>query len=183
MNIAHQVPPLSQHTHIRNKNWKTKTCGIVGLCMISEYFDKKIPREQLLKLGLKLNFTYKNKEYSAYSPEFGWNNWGLVHLAEKFNFKGIVYDWSIDNDHCKKLNKKPAFQKLKNYLKKYPILASIYLNFNPKKGGHLVVITGISGTKISYNDPDSKIKKQIPKSVPIKKFLTGWKKRIIIIHP
>ncbi len=167
MKIFHKVPKYSQHLHIKNKDWKTKTCGIAGLCMILEYFDKKIPAEMLLNQGLKIK---------AYLPGIGWKHKGIVKLAKKFRLNGKNFDWA-------KLNTKTAFLKLKNYLKKYPILASIHLNFNPKNGGHLVVITGISETKIFYNDPDSKTEKQISKSIPIKKFLTGWKKRIIVIYP
>ena len=181
MKNAYSMPVFSQHLHIKSKKWRKKSCGIICLAMILKNLGNYIPPEKLLKLGLKFNFTYKNKRYSAYSPKIGWNQWGLAHIAEKFNFKGIVYDWSINNDHCKKLNKKEAFKKLVKLLKKQPLIASIKRPRN-QDASHLIVLTKMQDNKILYNDPDSKTKKGIYKTISAEKFIRSWTKRVIAIH-
>lgn len=165
MNIRHQVPAYSQHFHLKDKKWRKKSCGIVSLAMLLEYSGKKTNPDDLLKLGLKIG---------AYLPGIGWRHRGLVELAKKYGDRGKNFDWAG-------LDLKIAVHQLKIHLKKYPLLASIYNAFNPKRGGHLIVLVGMEKNKIFYHDPDAK--KNIRKSVSMKKFLKGWKKRIIVIHP
>lgn len=166
MNVQHQVPTYSQHLHLKDKKWRKKSCGIVSLAMLLEYSGKKTNPDDLLKLGLKID---------AYLPGIGWKHRGLVELSKKYGARGKNFDWAG-------LDLKIAFNQLKIHLKKHPLLASIYNAFNPKRGGHLIVLVGMEKDKIFYHDPDARSKNKIKKSVSLKKFLAGWKKRIILIY-
>ncbi|MDP3729423.1 MAG: cysteine peptidase family C39 domain-containing protein [bacterium] len=179
--ILHVTPHFSQHLHIKDKDWKQKSCGIVCLAMILNYFGKNIPPEKLLEIGLNFKFSYKGSEYFAHTPSFNWIHWGLARIAKKFGFQGIVYDWSVNNEVCKKLNKKAAFDKLTKLLEKYPLMASLNKTFSGKGKGHLIVLTGIDKNRIFYNDPDYKIKKHSCKNISKTKFLKHWTKRTIVV--
>ncbi|TSC96611.1 MAG: Uncharacterized protein Athens071426_172 [Parcubacteria group bacterium Athens0714_26] len=165
--IKHKVPHASQHLHIKIKKWRSKACGIVCLAMLFEYFGKKISPNEILKKGLKLN---------GYLENIGWRHKVLVEIAKHYDFMGKNLDWS-------EIDAKIAFRKTLIYLNKYPIMVSIHNSFNPSRGGHLVVLTKFNGKKVFYNDPDSYNVKNLAQSITLKKFLDGWKKRIIIIYP
>ena len=164
MKVRHLVPIYSQHLHIKDPKWRKKSCGIVSLAMLLEYSGRKTKPDDLLRLGLKID---------AYLPGIGWKHHGLVELAEKYGAKGENFDWA-------KLDLSIAVRQLKIHLKKYPVLTSIYNSFNPKRGGHLIVLVGMEKNKIFYHDPNAKKKSR--RAVSLKKFLTGWKKRIIVIN-
>jgi len=177
----HKTHPLSQYLHIKNKKWRKRSCGIICLAMLLGYFNKKRSPDRLLKTGLKLTFFYKRKKYLAYAPAFGWTHWGLVRLAKKSNLNGAVYDWSTDNDWCKKSSKKTAFNKVIDLLKKQPVIVSMRKTFN-KKGAHLVVLTGYDNKKIFYNDPDHKLQSYSGSHISKTNFLRNWTKRAIVIY-
>ncbi len=63
--IKHKVPAISQHLHIKDKNWRKKSCGIASLAMLLHYFNKKISPDKLLDIGLEIN---------AYIPAIGWGH-------------------------------------------------------------------------------------------------------------
>lgn len=165
--IRHQVPSYSQHIRITNKNWRKKSCGVVSLAMLISHFNGSAIPDQLLESGIGGN---------AYLPEIGWKHRGLVELAQKHGFNGANFDWAP-------LENEAAFQNLLHALADKPILASVYRNFRPKEGGHLVVITGFDSNKIFYNDPDAPHEALVPQTISKEDFLAGWKKRVIIINP
>lgn len=163
--IKHKVISLSQHIHIQDPKWKDKSCGIVSLAMLLNYFGKETSADQLLKDGLANN---------AYLESVGWKHKELAELGKRYGIKGKNLDWAL-------LDAESAYKKAVGYLDRHPIMASVYNNFQPGRGGHLVVITGIVSDKIFYNDPGEKEVKKISKEISLEKFLRGWKKRIIII--
>ncbi|MBI4991767.1 MAG: C39 family peptidase [Candidatus Harrisonbacteria bacterium] len=162
----HKVPALSQHIHIQDPEWKEKSCGIVSLTMLFNYFGKEISADQLLKDGITNN---------AYLKAVGWKHKELAELGKQYGLNGENLDWTA-------LDAQSAYQKATGYLNQYPIMASVYNNFEPGNSGHLIVITGATTDKIFYNDPDAKNINNISKEISLKKFLNGWKKRIIIIN-
>lgn len=167
-----KVPPYSQFLDVKNHKWQRKSCGIVSLKMLLDYWSKQFNKtapsiSKLIQEGVK------NK---GYIPNIGWRHKNLVELVEDYGFGGNNFDWA-------KVKPSIAFKKLRRYLNKYPLMASIYKNFCPGDNGHLVVITDFKNNFIFYNDPDSKYRKDVAKKIGLKKFLKGWKKRIIIIYP
>lgn len=168
-----KVPLYSQFLDVKNKNWKRRTCGGVALKMVLDYwndlgYDVKTPTIQtLIREGVKTR---------AYIRGIGWQHKGLIRLARRYGFNGKNFDWA-------KYDPSVAFQKLRRYLKSNPVLASIYKDLRPENSGHLIVLTGLKGSFVYYNDPASRTRKGISKRAGIQKFLKGWKRRIIIVYP
>lgn len=164
-----KVPAYSQILDVKEKKWKDASCGVVSLKMVLDFWDKSksLPIRELIDLGLKQN---------AFIPDVGWKHKELALLAEKFSLKSRNYDWFKDSP-------KVAFKKLMPKLKKYPVIVSIYKNLEPGKSGHLVVLTGIKNKRVFYNDPDSKTRKDIKRQSSLDDFLSGWKRRVIVIYP
>ena len=163
------APKLSQRIDVKSKYWKSRSCGIVSLKMIMDYWKKPaggVGLAALIQNGVKIG---------AHDKRHGWRHKGLVNLAKKYGYQGQNYDWF-------KNSPQKAFLKLTKKIG-VPAIASIHSGLNPKKPGHLVVITGIRGKKIYYNDPDSAKRKHVAKVASIEKFLRGWKRRIIIVRP
>ena len=157
---------VPQFLDIEDKKWKSRSCGIVSLKSILEYWGVKENIKDLIDLGLKKG---------AYISGIGWKHKGLALIAKDYGLVGKNYDWFKNKPET-------AFKKLLPKLKKYPVIISIYKNLKPGKSGHLVVLTGHENGQIFFNDPDSKTKKGIQKKVGFEKFLIGWKRRIIVIH-
>jgi predicted double-glycine peptidase len=70
-----------------------------------------------------------------------------------------------------------AFTKFSEKLKSGPAIASVYYTFDPQSPiPHLVVITGIQGDAVYYNDP---AEDSGGKTISIPDFKRAWKKRFI----
>jgi ABC-type bacteriocin/lantibiotic exporter with double-glycine peptidase domain len=66
-------------------------------------------------------------------------------------------------------------------LKTGPVIASVHYKFDPKSTiPHLVVLNGIKGDLVYYNDPAAKTGS---KFIAKEAFLKAWKKKIIDIKP
>lgn len=124
---------------------------------------------------LLLPLIRKGNHRGAFLPGIGWTHKGIVALAIQAGLYGRNYDWA-------KCAPKEAFQKLLPYLRRNPVIASIYKDFTPKASGHLIVLTGFDGKKIYYNDPIAKQRNDIKRTISLATFLRGWKRRVIVVH-
>lgn len=164
---VYAVPTKSQHT-IRNQFWKSHACGIVALGMVLTFYNKKFGTyDKLLNQGIKMKIRKEG---------VGWTHAGLVRLANTYGLRGNAYDWSDDSEH-------EAFLKMASFLEYGPVIASIHKNFNPKNGGHLIVLTGYKDGYVYYNEPNSIAQSHLKRKIKKDKFLAGWKQRIIQISP
>lgn len=159
------VPFYSQFKDITSLSWQKVGCGITDLAMVIDYYTNAVPVNTLLKEGIAKG---------AYLNNVGWTYKGLIDVAKKYGLDGSSYDFG-------KLSSTVAFKKFTTHLKDGPVIASVHYKFDPKSTiPHLVVITGIKGDTLYYNDPAAKEgNKQISKS----DFLKAWKKRYIVIRP
>ena len=168
------VPSYSQYLDVPQPKWRGRSCGVVALKMVLDYWRKKTVEDSptittLIRLGTSGN---------AYIKGVGWKHLGLVKMARRYRFRSKNYDWA--NEHHA-----VASKKLLLILRKQPIIASIYRNTKTKKGGHLVVLTGIreSDGKICMIDPAEKTRKREIRSVSLNAFTRSWKQRVIIVSP
>ncbi len=159
------VPFYSQFKDITSPTWQKVGCGVASLAMVIDYYKPAVPVNTLLKQGVASG---------AYLKSAGWTYKGLIQLAEKYGLEGNSYDLAA-------LSSNTAFEKLKAHLQDGPVIVSVHYKFDPKSTiPHLVVIDGIEGDMVFYNDPAAKAgQKQIPTS----DFLKAWKKRFIVIRP
>jgi uncharacterized protein YvpB len=162
-----QVPQLSQHLDITDPEWRSRSCGPVCVGMILDYLGKAHPSlDDLVRMA---------NEIGAYKPGIGWYHSGLVRLAEEFETKGATFDWNMETPTS-------ALKNMESLLEKGPLIASVHRNFDTSNGGHLIVLTGMDDNAVTYNEPDSQVRGEIGRTVPIKRFLNGWKRRIIVLN-
>ena len=110
----------------------------------------------------------------AYIKDAGWSHWGLANLAGQYGLKGVPVDLSG-------LGADEAFSGLKDELKKGLVIASVRYKFEPQNPiPHLVVISGVFGNKVFYNDPAESAGGG---EISTEDFLKSWKKRIISFSP
>lgn len=161
----YDVPALSQYLDLDDATWQGRACGVISLAMLLEYHGKNTDSNVLLKDAFASN---------CYLKDIGWKHKELALLAKQFSLHAENFDWAALEDTA-------AFKQLLQALQKGPLLASIHHSFDPQKGGHLIVVTGLKDDTVFYNDPDAKERSEIKKSIPVDVFRHGWKKRIIEI--
>lgn len=159
------VPFYSQFKDITSPKWQKVGCGVTSLAMIIDFYKTdSVSVNTLLKKGIAAG---------AYDYNAGWVYKGLIGLSRQYGLDGTYYDLA-------KFNQKTAFAKLKEYVAEGPVMISVHYKFDPKSTvPHLVVVNGIDGDVIYYNDPAEKGEKTISTA----KFLKAWKKRVIIFRP
>lgn len=160
------VPFYSQFSDIHAIEWQKLSCGIADLAMLIEFYKPGIVSvNTLLKEGIAAG---------AFINGAGWSHKGLALLANKYGLEGAAYDFS-------RLDTSAAFAQFEKFLKEGPVIASVYYTFNPQSPiPHLVVINGINGDTIYYNDPAFA---SGGKQISLHDFMKGWKKRFIAVRP
>ena len=162
-----KLKPLSQILDIRDLKWQKKSCGIVSLAMVLNFLNKKkINPNDVLSKALDID--------GAYIKKIGWSHKGIVDISKKFGFSAKAYDL---NDKTNEY----AFEKLAELLTNGPVIVSIHKDFNAKKRGHLIVVSGVKNGKVEYFEPNSKTRKEIRKEIDIYKFVKGFKRRFIFV--
>lgn len=164
--ISHKVPLYSQINDITSPEWRQKGCGVADVAMIVEFYKPNTTTVQdVLEKGLKSG---------AYVKNVGWSHAGLASLAVKYGLVGKTVDLSA-------YGKETSLKELKKIIIEGPAIASIRRGFSAtSQYGHLIVITGFDEKLVYYNDPG---KRDGIKTVAISEFMTGWKKRLIVIRP
>ena len=163
--VIPDVPFYSQFRDIREAQWRKLSCGVASLAMVINFYKPgTVSPDTLLNQGIAAG---------AYIKDAGWSHWGLISLAKKYGLQGEPVDLSG-------LNSDVAFARLKKFLRKGPVIASVHYKFEPQNPiPHLVVINGVSGDTVFYNDPAAP---SGGKSISAQNFLKAWKKRLISIH-
>lgn len=159
------VPFYSQFKDISATEWQKNACGIASLAMLIDFYKPgTVAINTLLKEGIT---------DGAYLNSAGWIHKGLADLAGKYGLKGKTYDLSRSDMDT-------AYSKFKEILEDGPVIASVFNKFDPKSTiPHLVVITGIDGDKVFYNDPSAA---SGGREISASDFMKGWKKRFISIR-
>lgn len=165
--ISPEVPFYSQFQDISSPKWKKVGCGITSLAMLIEYYEPDtVDVDTLLSEGIKRG---------AFINNVGWSYAGLIDVSHKYGLDGEAHD--LGN-----LSSEAARTELEDALAEGPVIASVHYKFDPKNPiPHLVVINGIDGDTVFYNDPASKEGGNL--SLPLKTFLASWKQRFIVIRP
>jgi ABC-type bacteriocin/lantibiotic exporter with double-glycine peptidase domain len=161
-----EVPFYSQINDISAADWRKVGCGIASLAMLIEFYEPgEVSVDALLNQGIASG---------AYLKNAGWTHKSLALLSGKYGLKGTPYDLSPSGMDT-------AFARLEASLKEGPVIASVYHTFDPKSPiPHLVVINGIEGDLVYYNDP---AKDSGGNAITVADFKRGWKKRFIEIRP
>lgn len=161
-----RVPFYSQFTDIKPIAWQKVGCGVTSLAMIIDYY-----KPEAISVNTLLTQAIAS---GAYDNNAGWTHKGLILLANKYGLSGNSYNIAS-------LSQELAFTQLTKSLSDGPVMASIHYKFDPKNPiPHLVVIDGIDGDTVYYNDPASKSGQ---KEISVDNFLKAWKKKYIVLRP
>lgn len=165
-----RVPRYSQFLDVKSNVWRRRSCGIVAMKMVLDYWRGTARTPSLATL------IREGAASHAYLRNAGWRHAGLSALARRHGLAGRRLDW-------RKLTAVQAFEKLRREAKRAPTITSIHRNLDPKRGGHLVVVTGIEKGTVFYHDPDSKSRRGVARRARTAKFLKGWRRRAIAVQP
>lgn len=159
------VPFYSQFYDISSPKWQKLGCGIADLAMLIEFYNPGVVSvDTLLQEGIASG---------AFIDGAGWSHRGLALLAQSYDLQGQSYDLShLDMD--------TAFAQLEEVLREGPVIASVRYKLEPQNPiPHLVVINGVSGSVVYYNDPAAVSAGQ---KISIQNFTKAWKKRFIVVR-
>lgn len=160
-----EIPHLVQYYDVDEAIWQGRSCGIVSLAMVLDYYDIEIDIKELIDLGLKKD---------GYIDGVGWKHQIICDLAKHFGLKSHrTEDESIDN-------------LIAALDRGEPVIISIHKDFDPENEGHLVVLNGFFTNEdelmgFYVNDPVGASYKHKNQFIKLDKFLAGWKKRAIYV--
>ncbi len=166
------VPYYSQFLDVVDKEWMPKSCAIVCLKMILDYYRKgEISLTDLIKKG------YEN---GGYGP-LGWYHDSIVSLAENFGLKARRVEKVDVKDGIKDISE--------SLMNGNPVMISAIKRILGQTKFHVVVVTGFKerdGEVVGfyYNDPES-TKKEKGQNIftDINFFIDDWRRMAIFISP
>ena len=141
-------------------------CGIASLAMLIDYYTPgSVNVDTLLDKGISAG---------AYINNVGWSYAGLIGVSRAYGLTGASHDLGGTSVES-------AFAKFSEALKKGPVMASVHYTFQPTNPiPHLVIVTGVKGDRLYYNDPALG---GAGDSIPVSQFKNSWKKRYIEFWP
>ncbi len=175
---AFNVPFVSQQVYA-NPQRRRFGCGIASLKMVLDYWHE----QDQANLTDEAELLYASGlAAGAFNPEFGWLHAGLAGLAAAHGY--LAYNLDFGPKSRSPLRGDQALAELTAELAAGPVIASAFRDFDPVQGGgHLVVVTGISGDAISLNDPEPDDELRGRRLLTQRDFLRGFKHRFIVVRP
>jgi uncharacterized protein YvpB len=160
------VPFYSQFADITAPFWKGKSCGVVSLAMLLEFYTRATTTpDSILVQAIAKN---------GFIPNIGWTYKSLIDVSRAYGMTGSSYDLGGQT-------RAHAFVAFKEALESGPVIASVHYQFDPTSTiPHLVLITDITGDTLTYNDPAEKFGAG---KISTTAFIKAWKKRFIVIRP
>jgi len=175
--ILIDLPLVNQKTDTEDQKWAGKTCGI---CSIKMLLGDLNPKLQKLKI---MSLVRKGLQKDGYVEKIGWKHSVLVDLAG---------DYGVKMNYQKKFLKKADERKRgmvfieRNIRNKKPVIVSVGYDFNPLRGGHLVVVRGfrnVGNRVLGYYIQDPyPLRRGNNYFVTKKEFLKGWRGGLIWIE-
>lgn len=176
------IPYYSQYSEKIEKDWQDRSCSVVCLQMVLDFYGKKVEVMNLIEEGLKISevLREKGKEKDGYTREFGWGHELLVSLLK--NNGVLAYKQDFKNPNFEKEYFELGLEKIKqNLLDNKPVIVSVLRD--TKEYGHMILISGmeIDGENIKsfyINDPENIDNKDIS----IEDFKNFWRRLAIFVN-
>lgn len=176
--MAHDVPFVSQQVYV-DEQWRRFGCGIASLKMVFDFWHGKDPRnttegaDDLYASGLAAG---------AFDPEIGWWHAGLVALATDRGYEAYNRDFGPRSRTPRTAEE--SLDELRRELAAGPVIASVYYDFDPARGGgHLVVLSAVTDDTVELNDPLPEQRSDGRRSMRLPQFLAAFKHRFIVVRP
>jgi hypothetical protein len=176
--VAHEVPFMSQQS-LREVEWRRYGCGIAALGMVFDYWHRRHADNHTEGVD---DLYARGLAAGAFDPEIGWWHAGLVGLATSRGYESFNRDFGPRSRDPRRAE--DALADLGRELRVGPVIASVYHDFDPARGGgHLVVVTGVAGDAVRLNDPLPARESDGRRTVPVPEFLRAFKHRFIVVRP
>ncbi len=184
------IPFHSQYSDSIEKDWQDRSCAVLCLQMVLDFYGKKVEPMNLIKEGLEISELLKEKgrEKDGYTRGFGWGHELLVILLK--NNGVLAYRQDFKNSKFEKEYFELGLEKIRqNLLNKKPVITSIAKDINnPKTSGHMVVVSGFeedSGEVKGFyiKDPEQKDSSEnLDIFISLNDFKEVWKKLVIFVN-
>jgi hypothetical protein len=193
------IPFYSQYSNSIEKEWQSRSCAVLCLKMLFDFYGIKTEIANLIKEGLIISndLAQKGKLFSGYTKEHGWGHDLLVILLNNHNLLSYRQDFrSMKIDLENKIFLKSEFEFIDQGVKKIekqieskkPVIVSVAKNIeNKRKTGHVILITGFEKKReivgFYFNDPEMKNESEGKDVfVNINDFKKVWKKLAIFVE-
>ena len=192
----------SQYSEKIEKDWQSRSCAIVCLQMVLDFYKKESKPIDLIKEGLFISedLEKRGRRTEGYTREFGWGHELLVTIlrnhglpAYKQDFRSIKFnldDSTFSNSGFESEIFEFGINKIReNLLNNKPVIVSIVKDtLNKKTSGHMVVVSGLeekNGEVKGFYIKDPEIKDNSGSQddfIDIEKFINIWKKLAIFVN-
>jgi hypothetical protein len=207
------VPYYSQLTEVEtaglSEEWKRRSCGLLCLKMVMDYWADK---EGVETPGL-MTLLHVAREQKAIDAKYDWVHSGIARTAEEFGFTAWRRKWTLNAEEIKFFEDEGASKKGISLLEKQtrregimtltnsivadiPVIISVPKEFNVVDRSHLVVVTGIRKDAILgkykgfyVNDPYNPTVARRPRNerkdefITQTRFINNWNNRAIFVIP
>lgn len=188
------VPYYSQHEDVKDEYWKKRSCAIVCLKMVINYYKKQdfnLPTIQdLIEEGVFIKGLDENKDWKQDSLVILLHNLGFNAYRQEFK------SFKIDLEKKKEFLSEHSDRMLGDGINKItgklslnkPVLVSVAKKFKEESKFHMVVLTGFEmdgGGELKgfyYNDTDYRNEREGKDLfVDIETFKTYWRRLAIFV--
>ncbi len=169
-----QIPLIRQYHDTADSEWAPKTCTLSSLEMLLEYL--KLPKSSVMELVNEAN------TLEGYIPNVGWRHKAIIELAKR---RGLSMDFLVKFPKTQE-EKREYVEFIRTKIEAgLPVLASMYSQLDKSKGGHVVVINGVSceGKDVSgffIQDPNEYLGKH-NYFLELGVFLDNWRGGLIYV--
>ena len=179
------IPFYSQYSDDIEKDWQNRSCAIVCLQMVLDFYKKESKFIDLIKEGLSISedLEKKGRRTEGYTQEFGWGHELLIMLLKNNGVLSYRQDFKNPNFESKYITL--GLEKIRlNILDKKPVIVSMAKDINnPQTSGHMIVVSGIESDGESIksfyiNNPEN----EENKNISIEDFKKVWKKLAIFVN-
>jgi hypothetical protein len=175
---SYLVPFVTQQVY-RNQEWRRFGCGIASLKMVFDYWQLRNPDNRTDDAD---NLYATGLDSGAFDPAVGWLHAGLVDLATSLGYESYRLDFGPRSGTP--LPAEDALAELTRELAGGPVIASVYRDFDVSRGGgHLVVVTDVTGDAVCLNDPEPAQESDGRRVLSQRDFLPAFKSRFIVVRP
>lgn len=177
--MKHEVPFISQYEDLADPEWQWRGCGIVSLKMMLDYWHAYDARYRTMELN---ELHRAGVAAGAYVEHVGWSHRGLVSLAHGLGYESYNRDWASNGPTPKSAD--GAWEALALELNQGPVLTSVFSGLEPsRRGGHLVVVTGLEEGLVHFNDPEQRDEQEGRRLLALVSFKRAFKRRYVMVRP
>lgn len=191
------IPYYSQHTNVKGDYWQKRSCAIVCLKMIFDFYKNQNEKcdspsiENLIREGIRIKGLDKNKDWMHNKIVMLLRNHGINSYQQEFKSMNIDVDNEKESlsDYSERILNDGLAKIIKSIENKKPILVSANKHFEIEKRFHMVILSGYKKDEkgelkgFYYIDPDyDDVEEGKNLFVNMKTFKKHWRRMAIFVE-